>query len=53
MSDQEKKEESANIPPQPDAENKKQSTELSEEDLKKATGGLGQGGGAGKMTTDN
>jgi hypothetical protein len=42
MSDQEKKEESANIPPQPDAENKKQSGELSEEELKKATGGAGE-----------
>jgi hypothetical protein len=41
MSDQEKKEKSANITPQPDAENKKQSTELTEEELKKATGGGG------------
>jgi bacteriocin-like protein len=38
MSDQDKKEETS-IPPQPDAENKKQSTELSEEELKKVTGG--------------
>jgi hypothetical protein len=40
MSDQEKKEELANITPQPDAEKKK--TELSEEELKKATGGVDQ-----------
>ena len=38
MSDQEQKQES-NITPQPDAENKKQTGELSEEELKKATGG--------------
>jgi hypothetical protein len=38
--DQEKKEESTSITPQPDAENKKQSAELSEEELKKATGGI-------------
>ena len=39
MSDQEKKQESTSITPQADAENKKQETELSEEELKKATGG--------------
>jgi hypothetical protein len=38
MSDEEKKKET-NITPQPDAENKKESGELSEEELKKATGG--------------
>ena len=38
MSDEEKKEGSANITPQPDA-NKKQSTELSDEELKKVSGG--------------
>jgi bacteriocin-like protein len=38
MSDQEKKQETT-ISPQPDAENKKQSAELSEEELKKVTGG--------------
>jgi len=41
MSDQEKKQQSTNITPEPDAENKKQSTELSEEELKKVTGGAG------------
>jgi bacteriocin-like protein len=42
MSDQEKKLQSTSISPKPDAENKKnQSTELSEEELKKVTGGLG------------
>ena len=39
MSDQEQKQESTNISPQPDAENKKKSTELSEEQLKKVSGG--------------
>jgi bacteriocin-like protein len=40
MSDQEQKQESTNISPQPDAENKKkQSAELSEEELKKVSGG--------------
>jgi bacteriocin-like protein len=41
MSDQEQKQQrSTNISPQPDAENKKkQSTELSEEELKKVSGG--------------
>jgi hypothetical protein len=39
MSDQEKKEEPTSITPQPDAENKKESGELSEEELKNATGG--------------
>jgi bacteriocin-like protein len=39
MSDQEKKQEPTSITPQPDAQNKKQSTELSEEELKKVTGG--------------
>jgi hypothetical protein len=38
MSDQEQTQETT-IAPQPDAENKKTSTELSEEELKKATGG--------------
>jgi bacteriocin-like protein len=40
MSDQEKKQQSTNITPEPDAENKKQSTELSEEELKKVSGGF-------------
>ena len=40
MSDQEKKQQSTSISPEPDAENKKkQSTELSEEELKKVSGG--------------
>jgi bacteriocin-like protein len=39
MSDQEKKQQSTNISPQPDAEKKTQSTELSEEELKKVSGG--------------
>ena len=39
MSDQERKEEPTTISPQPDAENKKKSTELSEEQLNKVTGG--------------
>ena len=40
MSDQEKKLQSTSISPEPDAENKKkQSTELSEEELNKVTGG--------------
>ena len=39
MSGQEQKQETTNISPQPDAENKKESTELSEEELKKVTGG--------------
>ena len=39
MNDQEQKQEPTNITPQPDAENKKESGELSEEELKKATGG--------------
>jgi hypothetical protein len=39
MSDQEQKQDSTNVTPQPDAENKKESTELTEEELKKATGG--------------
>ena len=38
MSDQEKKQET-NISPQPDAEDKKQASELSEEELKKVSGG--------------
>jgi hypothetical protein len=37
MTDQEKKEETTTITPQPDAEKKK--TELGEEELKKVTGG--------------
>ena len=42
MSDQEKKQQSTSISPEPDAENKKkQSTELSEEELKKVSGGSG------------
>ena len=41
MSDQEKKQQSTSISPEPDAENKKkQSTELSEEELKKVSGGF-------------
>jgi len=41
MSDQEKEQQSTNISPEPDAENKKkQSTELSEEELKKVSGGF-------------
>jgi hypothetical protein len=47
MSDQEQKQEQTNITPQPDAENKKQSGELSEEELKKATGGVRKSGGDG------
>ena len=44
MSDQEKEQQSTNISPEPDAENKKkQSTELSEEELKKVSGGLTYG----------
>ena len=43
MSDQEKKEEPTSITPQPDAENKKQSAELSEEELKKVSGGAQSG----------
>jgi len=43
MSDQDKKEEPTSVTPQPDAENKKESTELSEEELKKATGGIDKG----------
>jgi hypothetical protein len=39
MSDKEQKQDSTSISPQPDAENKKQSTELGEEELKKVTGG--------------
>ena len=40
MSDQEKKQQSTSISPEPDAENKKkQSTELSEEELEKVSGG--------------
>ena len=40
MSDQEKKLQSTSISPEPDAENKKkESTELSEEELKKVSGG--------------
>jgi bacteriocin-like protein len=38
MSDQEKKQDT--IPPRPDAENKKENAELSEEELKKVTGGV-------------
>jgi bacteriocin-like protein len=38
MSDQEKKQQS--ISPQPNAENKKESGELSEEELKKVSGGV-------------
>jgi hypothetical protein len=38
MSDQERKQETS-VSPQPDAENKKQSAELSEEELKKVGGG--------------
>jgi bacteriocin-like protein len=41
MSDQEKKETS--LTSQPDAENKKQSAELSEEELKKVSGGAQSG----------
>jgi bacteriocin-like protein len=44
MSDQEKKQQSTNISPQPDTENKKKSTELSEEELKKVSGGRKAGG---------
>jgi bacteriocin-like protein len=42
MSDQEKKEQqhSINISPQPDTEKKKGSTELSEEELNKVSGGV-------------
>ena len=41
MSDQEKKQQSTSISPEPDAENKKkQSTELSEDELKKVSGGF-------------
>jgi hypothetical protein len=43
MSDQEQKQEPTSIPPQPDAENKKQSTELKEEELKKVSGGVPPG----------
>jgi hypothetical protein len=40
MSDQEKKQQSTNISPEQDAENKKkQNTELGEEELKKVSGG--------------
>jgi bacteriocin-like protein len=40
MSDQEQKQQSTNITPEPDAENKKnQSTELNEDELKKVSGG--------------
>ena len=40
MSNQEKKQQSTSISPKPDAKNKKkQSTELSEEELKKVSGG--------------
>jgi hypothetical protein len=39
MSDQEKNEESTSIPRQPDPEKKKETGELSEEELKKTTGG--------------
>jgi hypothetical protein len=39
MIDQEQKKDSTNITPQPNVENKKESGELNEEDLKKATGG--------------
>jgi bacteriocin-like protein len=39
MSDQEKKQQSMNISSQPDAEKKKRSEELSEEELKKVSGG--------------
>ena len=39
MSDKEQKQQSTNISPQPDAEKKTQSTELSEEELKKVSGG--------------
>jgi bacteriocin-like protein len=43
MSDQEKKQQSTSISPEPDAENKKkQSTELSEEELKKVSGGASE-----------
>ena len=42
--DQEQKQEPTSISPQPEAENKKQSTELSEEELKKATGGTPEQG---------
>ena len=40
MSDQEKKQQTS-VSPQTDAENKKQSPELSEEELKKVSGGSG------------
>jgi hypothetical protein len=40
MSDQEKKQQSTSISPEPDAENKKkQGSELGEEELKKVSGG--------------
>jgi bacteriocin-like protein len=39
MSDQEQKRETSSISAQPDAENKKKSTELSEEELQRVTGG--------------
>jgi hypothetical protein len=39
MGDQEQKQETTSIFPQPDAENKKKSTELSEEELKRVAGG--------------
>jgi hypothetical protein len=38
MSDQEKKQDTT-LPPQPDAENKKENAELSEEELTKVAGG--------------
>jgi hypothetical protein len=40
MCDQEKKQEPTSITPQPDAENKKESGELTKEELEKATGGF-------------
>jgi bacteriocin-like protein len=43
MSDQEKKQQTS-VSPQTDAENKKQSPELSEEELKKVTGGAATAG---------
>ena len=39
MSDEQEKQPSTSISPQPDAENKKESTELSDEELKKVSGG--------------
>jgi hypothetical protein len=43
MTDQEQKKGSTTITPQPDAENKKESGELTKEELEKASGGWGVG----------